>query len=246
MVPVILTESLQEVVAFLVQMRRNVGVPDDNIYLFPNMSSANGYFRADAILRSMAVACGAKTPETLRATQLRKHVATMTQLLNLRENELDAVAAYMGHDIRVHRQYYRLQEDTMQLAKVSKLLLAMEGGDIKRLKGCNLDNIQVDDLIEDADKEDEEDEAVDDVAPRAAKRPPTGTQKENTRQRMDNEEKRIVSEYFKRFIERMQTPGKADIDKFKADYKQFKDVKWDKIKYMVYNTFAYKKRGKKN
>ncbi|KAJ8894102.1 hypothetical protein PR048_006712 [Dryococelus australis] len=67
----------------------------------------------------------------------------MTQLLNLREHKLDAVASFIGYDIRVHRQYYRLQEDTMELAKVSKLLIDMGKCHLSSMKGKNLDEVMV-------------------------------------------------------------------------------------------------------
>ena len=34
----------------------------------------------------------------------------MSQILNLNENELDVLARFMGHDIKVHRKYYRLPD----------------------------------------------------------------------------------------------------------------------------------------
>lgn len=41
---------------------------------------------------------------------------------------MDQIATFLGHDIRVRREFYRLPESTLQLAKVSKLLIAMEKG----------------------------------------------------------------------------------------------------------------------
>ena len=52
----------------------------------------------------------------------------MIQLLHLSDTELDVVARFMGHDIRVHREYYRLPERTVYAAKVSKLLAAVSKG----------------------------------------------------------------------------------------------------------------------
>lgn len=49
-----------------------------------------------------------------------------------------------GHDIRVHRQYYRLPKGTLQLAKISKVLLAVEQGKLSKFKGKNLDQINID------------------------------------------------------------------------------------------------------
>ncbi len=48
----------------------------------------------------------------------------------------------MGHDIRVHREYYRLTENTIQLAKMNKLLMAIECGTAV-YKGKSLDEIDL-------------------------------------------------------------------------------------------------------
>lgn len=124
-----------------------MGIDEENKYLFPSPIAEDGYFKGDVVLKRFAKNCGAQNPETLTTTLLRKHVATMTTLLNLRDNELDAVAKFMGHDVRIHREYYRLPHDAMQLAKVSKLFLAMEDGNLERAKGTNLDDVDVDDLV---------------------------------------------------------------------------------------------------
>ncbi|XP_028461772.1 uncharacterized protein LOC114573679 [Perca flavescens] len=46
----------------------------------------------------------------------------------------------MGHDLRVHRDFYRQTDKTFQIAKISKLLFAMEQG-ASTFKGKNLDTI---------------------------------------------------------------------------------------------------------
>ena len=94
-------------------------------------------------MRLLSQECGAKQPDLLRSTKLRKQIATMSQILNLKDNELDLLARYLGHDIRVHREYYRLPEDTLQVAKISKLLLAMERGGDGLQVGQGLDDIEV-------------------------------------------------------------------------------------------------------
>jgi len=79
----------------------------------------------------------------LRSTVLRKHIATLSQIMNLKDNELDQLAKFMGHDVRVHREFYRLPCDVMQIAKVAKILIAMETGKIETLKGKSLDEVNV-------------------------------------------------------------------------------------------------------
>ncbi|XP_045069612.1 uncharacterized protein LOC121559117 isoform X5 [Coregonus clupeaformis] len=56
---------------------------------------------------------------------------------------MDQLATFLGHDIRVHREFYRLPESTLQLAKVSKLLIAIEKGRLPYLQGKGLDDIEV-------------------------------------------------------------------------------------------------------
>lgn len=94
-------------------------------------------------MRIFARMCDAKNPENLRSTHLCKHIATLSQILNLKNNELDQLANFLGHDIRVHRDFYRLPEATIEVAKISKLLLAMEKGTLGEFQGKSLDEIEI-------------------------------------------------------------------------------------------------------
>ena len=74
----------------------------------------------------------------------RRRSSHLSQVLNLSNTELDQLADFLGHDIRVHRQFYRLPEGTLQLAKISKVLLALEKGRLAEFKGKTLDDISID------------------------------------------------------------------------------------------------------
>ncbi|KAF6739030.1 hypothetical protein FQA47_001382 [Oryzias melastigma] len=123
----------------LVKTWFDCGVPEDNAFFWGRPDAAT-HFRGSDVIRHTAWSCGAKHPEALSSSKLRKHVATMSKVLNLKDNEMDDLADFLGHDIRVHRQYYRLPEGTLQMAKVSKVLLAH----LSDYKGNNLDEIQID------------------------------------------------------------------------------------------------------
>ena len=69
----------------------------------------------------------------------------MAQILNLKNNELDSLANFMGHDIRVHRNFYRLSDEATQLAKISKILMAADSGKLSNYSGRSLDDIDLDD-----------------------------------------------------------------------------------------------------
>ena len=139
-VPILLTEAIMESLKLLKSKRREAGVLRENEYLFPLMKST-GHIRGCDAIRKHANLCGASKPEYLRSTRLRKHIGTVSQVMNLKDNELDLLARFLGHDIRVHREFYRLPEQTLNLAKVSKVLLHMDSGTLTNLAGKGLDDI---------------------------------------------------------------------------------------------------------
>ncbi|XP_072047723.1 uncharacterized protein [Amphiura filiformis] len=141
-VPILLTPKLKESMDLLSAFRSTAGIDNDNQYFFATLSSS-GFIRGSDVLRKFAGACGASHPEYLRSTRLRKHIGTVCQVMNLQENEQDILASFMGHDLRVHREFYRLPERTLQLAKVSKVLLQMQAGNIRNLAGRSLNDVEI-------------------------------------------------------------------------------------------------------
>jgi len=164
-VPVLITERMSSDIKLLNDTREACGVSPKNECVFsrPYYDSTKALRGCDS-LRKMSLSCGASEPARLTSTKLRKHVGTMSQVLNLQDNELDILAGFLGHDIHVHRHYYRLQEETLQVAKVSKILLMLERGKIHQYKGKSLDDITLSSDSETSDIE-SADELVDD--PRA-------------------------------------------------------------------------------
>src|SRR5688572_2436331 len=142
-VPVLLLPKMQASIDLLMKSRSDAGIRNSNNYVFAYSNSEN-FLRGSDALRNSAELCGAENPLSLRSTNLRKHVATLSQVLNLKENELDMLAQYMGHDIRVHRQFYRLPNDVLQTSKLAKLFLLMDSGQLPSQKGKSLDELIVD------------------------------------------------------------------------------------------------------
>ncbi len=83
-------------------------------------------------------------PATLSSTKLRKHMATMSKVLNLKDNEMDDLADFLGHDIRVHRQYYRLPRRNITAGEDQQNTYGHGTGQMSEFKGKNLDEIQID------------------------------------------------------------------------------------------------------
>ena len=143
-VPLLLNDELQQVLKLLIDHRDAAGVNSQNEFVFArNFNSSLSHIRGTDCLRKFAEECGAKHPQNLRSTMFRKQIAISSQLLGLKDNELDVLAQFLGHDIRTHREYYRLPNETMQLAKLSKLLLMMDQGTLVEQSGKTLDEILV-------------------------------------------------------------------------------------------------------
>jgi hypothetical protein len=141
-VPILLTKDTETSLDLLKTRRVQCGIRTENPYIFAYCNSDN-YLRGCDCLREATVQCGASQRSRLRSTNLRKHVATLCQMINLKENELDILAQYMGHDIRIHRNFYRLPEDTLQSALLAKIFISMEDGTFVSQKGKTLEDFIV-------------------------------------------------------------------------------------------------------
>lgn len=107
------------------------------------------------MIRKIVKQAGVKNPDAITSTKLRKHLATMSQVINLSEQDLDQLAEFMGRTSSIHKKCYRLPNDVYQTAKISKLLLLNETGQAPLFKGKTLDEIDVNLDIIDEDSVDE-------------------------------------------------------------------------------------------
>ena len=84
----------------------------------------------------------------MTSTALRKQVATLSHFLNLQNDELDQLEGFLGQDINVHRNFYRLPTSVAQVAKTGKLLLAIrKTGSLKDHVGKTLEEVEWDGQI---------------------------------------------------------------------------------------------------
>ena len=143
-VPMILTKKLEAAVKLIVNLRNAVGVNPENKYVFavPTMKSIH-YLRGNDAIRKHVRQIELQCPEAITSTKLRKQIVTLSQLLNLEERELEMLAGFLGHDTDVHREFYRLPEDTLQLAKFGKMLLLMDQGRLNEFARKSLNEINI-------------------------------------------------------------------------------------------------------
>eukprot|EP00794_Sanderia_malayensis_P021033 gene21033-23086_t len=128
-VPILMDKSVVAAMDALIKERNAVGVSEENKYIFAARTrGSKRYLRGPGCLAAVVIQCKLICPELIKSTKLRKYVATVSQIIDLNNSELEWLANHMGHDISVHREYYRLHDSTLELSKVSRLLLAVDEG----------------------------------------------------------------------------------------------------------------------
>ncbi|XP_065364497.1 uncharacterized protein LOC135957639 [Calliphora vicina] len=129
-VSVLLCPMCVKAIELIINFRGEAGIADGNKYIFCKPSSSTlskKYHRACPLLAKFSEECGAKIPESLRGTTLRKHIATYTSLLNVEEASVDRLANFMGHHKDIHKTIYRMSVPVAEITCVSKLLMAAVG-----------------------------------------------------------------------------------------------------------------------
>lgn len=64
-------------------------------------------------------------------------------MLSLNEGEQQLLSTHLAHTHKVHNQFYKQQEATLSLAKVSRVLCAVESGKVSDFANKSLDDINV-------------------------------------------------------------------------------------------------------
>lgn len=136
-VPILLPGNLKESTDMLCAYN------EDNTYLFSRVGEElSTPLRAYQVILD-ATESALKNPRCIRCTKLRKHLATMTQLLSLKENELEQLANHMGHNVAKHREFYSLPMETILVAKVSRLLCPAQDGRFHEFQGKTFSDVSV-------------------------------------------------------------------------------------------------------
>ncbi|XP_064648758.1 uncharacterized protein LOC135500969 [Lineus longissimus] len=261
-VPVLLTAHMTKCIEKSIETRTLAGVSPSNQFIFAcSNRSSEGHIRGSDTLRDFSTSCGAKYPDLLKSTKLRKQIATLSQILNLKENELDILANFLGHDIRVHREFYRLPDETLQTARVSKLLIAMESGNFSTHQGKSLEEIVVNPEEEvELDAEQSEGEDVSDSEGEGEVEAANGgelvkkrgkcRQKRNhlqpSGQKNDpwtDQQRVAASQFFKLDVIRGKMPGKRQIEIAQEKEPCLRTRSWRNIKDFVRYQITSKKKA---
>ncbi|XP_072396297.1 uncharacterized protein [Diabrotica undecimpunctata] len=249
-VPVLFTEDMSKNIELLLSLRDKI-IKQKNVYLFANTKSANSISGTNAVYKHVRLA-GAKNVAALTSTKLRKHLATMSQVINLSKQDLEQLANFMGHTSDIHKTYYRLPSDIYQMAKVSKLLLLNERGEAAKYKGKSLDEINLDLDVEEHSDDDcngaeipeqqnntdvanisqtnEEECLIRNTVPRRHKK--------RTLEPWTKLQRDLVLSHFKSHLNKKLPPKKHECIELQEKHKDvFVNKSWPKIKIFVVNTY---------
>ncbi|RZC38111.1 uncharacterized protein BDFB_012102, partial [Asbolus verrucosus] len=158
-VTILIPKKLQNYFSMVNSIRSNFNwFSSKNCYFFTYPKSLK-WIDGCSVIRKYAKICGAKNPELLTSCRFRKHIATVSQVLDLKGNEVDQLAKFMGHTTKTHENFYKLPQDVYQIAKVSKILQLMEKGNTTEFKNKSLDEIEIDmESVGDENEDEENDE----------------------------------------------------------------------------------------
>ena len=68
-------------------------------------------------------------------------MATVIQVLALPKYQLEWVTQHLGHNLAVHKRHYRQQSDSVELAKLSKLMYIIDNNKVHNVVGEDLDSM---------------------------------------------------------------------------------------------------------
>lgn len=239
-VPILLSPKMKQHFDYLVSKHNNF--VKDNKYIFH--TGGKGCFDGTKILYKYAEKSGIHQPKNITATKLRKHLATITQLLQFQEKDLEQLSQFMGHTLKTHCDVYRLSDNMYQTAKVSKLLLLMREGGIEQFQGKKLDDIDIDlspILEEDTLTAVLQENGEGDVQENSEATPEVLKRKPICRKLWTSEQKKTIAQYFSDHIKNKRSPKKREIMEFIRLYpNKFENRIWTTIKAVVFNMYTGK------
>lgn len=97
-VPILFPKKIQKFICLMLKVREHTDfIPKENPYLFALDGTKDRWIDGAYVLRKYANSCGAQNPATITSSRLRKQIATVLQILNLNEIEMEQLATFMGH-----------------------------------------------------------------------------------------------------------------------------------------------------
>ena len=144
-VAILLTPMMVESLNYMVQLRDKY-VHSESKFLFSRPGICETPYQGYKLLYDVASEAKVSDPDCFKSTKLRKHLATMTQMLEIPESDRHLLANFMGHSDAVHKKYYKLPDSILEKSKVAQILIAINSGR-EEFKGRPLSSITRTDVM---------------------------------------------------------------------------------------------------
>lgn len=234
-VPTIITLEMKRGIDFLIQSRRDVGIKESNPFIFA-MPHKDTELQAWNVIRKLSEKLGVKN---CQSTNLRKYLATTIQTLGFKDSDLDSVAHHLGHDIRIHREFYRMDDATIELAKISKLLHLSERGELHKNKGKTLEDLEFA-LSSSSEESDGEDAGSDDSDHDPSKRNGRAPTRKGL---ISKQERNEIIAFFEKSIQALKLPLKKNFIQYISQKKSH--LEWTQIKAVIVSRINTEKNKQK-
>lgn len=240
-VPILFSNEVKEHIKLLTELRKDF-VQRNNKYLFANLDSPQSLY-SFKVLSKYARMCGASNPESLISTKFRDHLATLTQVFSVPDDDLEQLLTFMGHDANISRGAFRLSYDVYQRSKIAKLLLSMEDTPpaVFDDKTCEV-VFNTEENISTKMPEVVDVKPVRPETPKKTSSPRTVDQMKKPRVLITwtQEQKGIVLKYFADHINKKRPPKRWECMALKQCYPVLENKNWEKIKVFVQNVYTRK------
>lgn len=108
LVSIIRTGDAKTCIDLLHKTRNTLGIHPENKYVFTDQQLS--HLKGWECIKRCASEVNLQKPHLITGTKIRKYIVTVTKVASLSKDDLGWVARYLDHDIRVHCEYYRLDD----------------------------------------------------------------------------------------------------------------------------------------
>lgn len=127
----------------LEESRTECGISSSNPFVFASFGSHDSQINSWQAMNKMAQEAGCKHPHLISSSRLRKYLATVCQILDFEDYELEWLSRHLAHDPNSHKQHYRQHDATVEIAEIGSLILAADAGQMNKFAGKKLSEINV-------------------------------------------------------------------------------------------------------